>query len=234
MNLNNLGNMLPQLIYILPVILISLSVHEFAHGYVAFKQGDYTARNQGRLTLNPLVHLDPIGTLMIIFSSLSGFGFGWAKPVPFNPSYFRDWKKGTRYVGLAGPVSNFIIAFFAMLIYKILLPIILVTPDGMLQNVLVGLGTFMLYFQIINISLGVFNLLPVPPLDGSKIFGSLLPDNLYGWMLQNEQYIGYGFFAIIIFFPGVLYAVIGPIRDGILNGMNILLTPVDMIMKLFY
>ena len=231
---DRLFEILPQLAYIIPVILISLTVHEFAHGWVAYKQGDHTAKSYGRLTLNPLAHLDPVGTLMIIFTALTGTGIGWAKPVPFNPSYFRDWKKGTRYVGLAGPVSNFLMAIASGIIFKILGAILaadIVTGVGL--SVIEILFTFFFYMIMINISLGVFNLLPVPPLDGSKIFGTLLPDRVYGWMLQNETYIGYAFLAIVIFAPRVLSTVLNPLIDGAWQGISFILTPVEWIMNLF-
>jgi len=231
--LDRLLEILPQLAYIIPVILISLSIHEFAHGWIAYKQGDHTAKNQGRLTLNPLAHLDPVGTLMIIFTAMTGSGIGWAKPVPFNPSYFRDWKKGTRYVGMAGPVTNFILAILSAIIFKIIAMIAFKVQVDSGVSVFSILLEFFRYMVVINISLGVFNLLPVPPLDGSKIFGRLLPDRMYGWMLQNERYIGYGFLAIVIFFPQVLTRILTPLISGAWSVLNFILTPIDMLLKLF-
>jgi len=224
---------LPLLPYIIPVILISLTVHEFAHGWVAYKQGDHTAKNYGRLTLNPLVHLDPVGTLMIVITTIAGSGIGWAKPVPFNPSYFRNWKRGTRYVGLAGPVSNFLMAIVSGIIFKVLAVVEISIPTGIGTAIVGGALTFFQYMVVVNISLGVFNLLPVPPLDGSKIFGTLLPDRLYAMMLQNEMYIGYAFLAIVIFFPQVLHSVLIPLVNGAWDVLDFLLTPIDMLLKLF-
>ena len=231
---DRLFEILPQLAYIIPVILISLTVHEFAHGWVAYKQGDHTAKNYGRLTLNPLAHLDPVGTLMIIITAIAGTGIGWAKPVPFNPSYFRNWKRGTRYVGLAGPVSNFLMAIVSGILFKVIAAISLSVSIGVGATVMEVLLTFFSYMIMINISLGVFNLLPVPPLDGSKIFGTLLPDRLYAMMLQNETYIGYGFLAIVIFFPQILRNVLNPLVNGAWDVLNFLLTPIDWLLKLFF
>jgi len=228
-----LGDIVPRLLYILPVILISLTVHEYCHAFVAFKQGDYTARNQGRISLNPLVHLDPIGTLMIIFTALGGLGFGWAKPVPINPAYFRDWKLGMRLVGLAGPLSNFALATLSMILIKILEPFLISSIGGIGFDILMITYTFLTYMILINIGLGVFNLLPFPPLDGSKIFGSFMPDNIYIWMMNNEQYIAYGLIAIYIFVPGVLDSFMSPLMHGAITGLDFLLSPIDMLMKLF-
>ncbi len=155
-----------------PPILIALTLHELAHGWVAWKLGDPTARNQGRLTLNPLKHLDPIGTLMLFIVH-----FGWAKPVPVNPSYFNDPKRDMLFVAAAGPMANFIVAAVSAYLMRF------VVPEG--YGVI--LWEMLRFSLIINVSLAVFNLLPIPPLDGSKIVGSLLPDSMDAAFRQFER-----------------------------------------------
>ncbi|MBR6915951.1 MAG: site-2 protease family protein, partial [Clostridia bacterium] len=145
----------------LPIILIALVVHEVSHGYIAMKLGDPTARNLGRLTLNPLKHLDPIGTICMVF-----FHFGWAKPVPINTRYFKKPKRDMALTALAGPVSNFILGFFGILVYRILYAIFTnvagpTTPD-LAINVMNTTLNFFYMFGFLNVSLGVFNLIPIP------------------------------------------------------------------------
>jgi Zn-dependent protease len=171
-------------------LLYSIIIHELAHGWVAWKMGDPTAKAMGRLTLNPISHLDPIGTLMLFL-----FGFGWAKPVPFNLSYIRDTRKGLILVSSAGIVANMILAFLAFLLYRILDP----QPAG-------TVATLLYYMAKINIILAAFNLIPIPPLDGSKI--------LMGFTSVRFQYAlariePFGFFIIIgLLLLGVLDPVI--------------------------
>ena len=152
------------LIILLPILIFSLCFHEFSHGYIAYKLGDHTAARNGRLTLNPLAHLDPIGSLMILF-----VGFGWAKPVPVNPVNFSNPRIDMMKVAFAGPASNLILAFTGGLIMR------LVNILGLLQS---EMFIQILYFFIfINISLAVFNMIPVAPLDGSQIFGNMISKN---------------------------------------------------------
>lgn len=159
------------------VVLLAISFHEMAHGFVAYKLGDPTAKSMGRLSLNPLKHLDPIGAICMLL-----FGFGWAKPVMINPYYFKKPKRDTALVSLGGPVANFILAFLAIAIFKIL--IVCETPLNWFTNVI---ATFLSSFISLNIGLGVFNLIPIPPLDGSKIFLPLLPDRLYRDIMRYER-----------------------------------------------
>ncbi|MBR7034054.1 MAG: site-2 protease family protein, partial [Clostridia bacterium] len=158
----------------LPIILIALVVHEVSHGYIAMKLGDPTARNLGRLTLNPLKHLDPIGTVCMVL-----FHFGWAKPVPINTRYFKKPKRDMALTALAGPVSNFIMGLGGVLVYRILLAVFTAVVKPSTSDFAVSMmGTtldFFSLFAILNISLGVFNLIPVPPLDGSRILFVFLP-----------------------------------------------------------
>jgi Zn-dependent protease len=163
-------------------LLYSIIVHELAHGWVAYRMGDPTAKWLGRLTLNPLKHLDPIGTAMLFL-----FGFGWAKPVPVNLDNIKNQRKGLILVSSAGIIANIIFAFLAILLYRVLSP----SQEG-------PLGTMLYYFAQINIMLAAFNLIPIPPLDGSKILSGFMPDRFQHVMAFIEPY---GFFIII----GLLY-----------------------------
>jgi len=168
-----------ELIYFIPAILIAVSLHEFAHGYVSYKLGDPTPKATGRLSLNPLTHLDPVGTLCLLF-----FHFGWAKPVQVNPYYYKDKRKGMALVGLAGPMINFLIA----LICAFAMEIILKMTGGYAGDITVFIFKFFQYTYVISTGLGVFNLIPFPPLDGSKIVGALLPEEKYFKYMKYERY----------------------------------------------
>lgn len=172
-------NLIPQLIYTLPAVLIAISMHEFAHGYMSYKLGDPTPEQSGRLTLNPLAHIDPVGALALLF-----FRFGWAKPVGVNPYYYKNRKKGMVMVALAGPVMNYILAFLSIFI----MGIILKTTGGYAGNFLIYIFNFLNYLFIMNIGLGTFNLIPVPPLDGSKVLGAILPEDKYFKYMRYEKY----------------------------------------------
>lgn len=226
--LNNFGDFMERAVYVIPAILIALTVHEFSHGYVSYKLGDPTARNQGRLSLNPLKHLDPVGTIMIFITAMTGFGIGWAKPVPIHPGYYKNWKRGTRLTSLAGPVSNFLMAIIAYAAISI-------CDWGLLYHNVQVLGyvaNFFYYFLMINIGLGCFNLIPVPPLDGSKIFGSFLPDHMYHKLLSYENYIGMAFLLIILFRPQILNLVLDPLFNGVLKAVAFINTPLSMLLGL--
>ncbi|MGI6567332.1 MAG: site-2 protease family protein [Limnochordia bacterium] len=152
-----------QLILTVPAILFAISIHEFSHGMAAYKLGDPTAKYQGRLTLNPLAHLDPLGALMLVL-----FRFGWAKPVMVNPYYFKDRRRGMMLVSLAGPLANVVAAWF----FRILLAFLPYQFSGQVGSVVY---LFLWLNIVINLGLAAFNLLPVPPLDGSKILAGILP-----------------------------------------------------------
>ncbi|NLO38080.1 MAG: site-2 protease family protein [Ruminiclostridium sp.] len=181
-------------ILMIPVMLITLTFHEFSHGYIAWRLGDDTAKNAGRLTLNPLKHLDPIGTLMMFVARI-----GWAKPVPVNPSAFKDKKKGMMLTSIAGPISNLLMAF----IVAFLLQVVLVLGFSSIYaetGAVYWLFQFLLLLFYVNINLAVFNLFPIPPLDGSKILSAVLPTELYFRVMRYEQYIGLAFLVIVVFF----------------------------------
>jgi len=160
------------------IIFCVLPIHEYAHALLATKMGDQTARLSGRLTINPLAHIDPIGALMIVFA-----GFGYAKPVPVNIRNFKNRKQGMAITAAAGPVSNIVMAFFSVIVWLLVMKI----PS---QTTLMLVTGYFFYFNaVININLAVFNLLPVPPLDGSRIAAVVLPDRIYYKIMQYERYI---------------------------------------------
>ena len=148
----------------MPAILFALTFHEYAHAWAAWKLGDPTARNMGRLSLNPLVHLDPAGTIMLVITVMSGFGLGWSKPVPVNPGYLRNPRKDMVWIALAGPVSNLILAF---ILVGVLTKMSHSLPETLSQMIQYGI--------MINLLLAFFNMLPIPPLDGSRVLKGLLP-----------------------------------------------------------
>jgi len=152
------------------ILIMSVVIHEVSHGYAAYLMGDSTAKNAGRLTLNPLAHLDLMGSLIVpLIAYLSaGFMFGWAKPVPYNPYNLRDLKHGTLKVAIAGPGANLLIALVFGLILRFFLPII--------SNYSMVLPSYLGFIVYVNLFLALFNLLPFPPLDGSKIFADLFPN----------------------------------------------------------
>ena len=184
------------------IVLMSLTVHEVSHGYAAYKLGDSTAKNEGRLSLNPLKHLDPICALLLFI-----FGFGWAKPVPVNPYYFNgDRRKGMMLVSFAGPASNLILAFVLVAIYM----------AGHLGYSTAGL--ILSRAITLNIYLAIFNLIPIPPLDGSKILAGFLPQaTAYKFLSTVEQY-GFLILMVLIFF-NITDIVLVPIANVVLRAM---------------
>lgn len=207
-----------SLILFIPTILISLTVHEYCHGYAAYKCGDNTAEWNGRLTLNPIKHLDPIGTIMMLI-----FGFGYAKPVPVNPRNFRNFKVGLFVVSLAGPLSNMLLALIGLLLqYGVLQIIFLQSPDVIISAVNSNLFTmwqiFISTFVVANASLAVFNLLPIPPLDGSRIISSFLPAKLAYYYNKYENYIM--LIVLALLYLNILDGAIYFLRNGLLNGLT--------------
>lgn len=178
------------------VLFTSMPVHEFAHGWVADKLGDQTARYQGRLDLNPLVHLDPLGTILILFT-----GFGWAKPVPVNPTKFNrkiTMRAGMALTSLAGPVANVLMATVLLLVYKII-ALVLMLMNVSMGNAIQIITTILSMMVTINVSLAVFNLLPIPPLDGYHILAYFLPARWEYVIAQYSRYIFLGLFAVMMF-----------------------------------
>ena len=176
-----------QAIFIIVVTVISLSAHEFAHAFTAHLCGDDTAYSYGRMTLNPLKHLDPFGFLAMLF-----MGFGWARPVPVNMRGLRNPRRDIALVSIAGPMSNFIMAFLAIGIIRLLLvinPLLYYdVQDTFTQKLTGNFFEFFWYFSVLNVGLGLFNLIPIPPLDGSKVLSSLLPPKWGYKFIMLERY----------------------------------------------
>jgi Zn-dependent protease len=198
------------LIYAVPV-LFSIVIHEVSHGWTAYKLGDNTAKNMGRLTLNPLVHVDPMGTIVLplIMIFLGGPVFGWAKPVPFNPYNFRpsvDRRNGTMWVAISGPASNFAIAFVASFVLVISQKFLSGLPAILFVSIVKLAGAFL----FINLILGFFNLIPLPPLDGSKILARFIPQSLEAQYLRLERY-GMLILVLILLTGGFSKLVLGPV-----------------------
>lgn len=195
----SIQDFLLTLLLSLPIIFLSLSVHETAHGYAAYRLGDPTAKNMGRLTLNPFKHFNPMGFLCMLLC-----GFGWANPVPIDTRYFKNPKRDMALSALAGPLSNLILAvLFALLLRLEYAVFSAVTLSGQLAyNLFVFLQTFCILGINLNITLAVFNLIPCPPLDGSRIFLSFLPPHQYFKVMRYEQYLSIA--LMVALFLGLL------------------------------
>ena len=204
-----------QFLFVVPCVLIALTFHEFAHGYMAYKLGDPTAKNFGRLTLNPLKHLDPIGTICMIF-----FHFGWAKPVPINSRYFKKPRRDMALTAAAGPIMKFILAFFGVLVCRILTKIFVAFPaqSDFVYYIQYAALTLFSYFHMLNLSLGVFNLIPIPPLDGSRIFYIFLPPKWYFGVMKYEKYIQLA--LLVLLWTGLLSRPLSAAVSWISGGMQ--------------
>lgn len=178
---------LAQVLSVVFVVLCILPLHEFAHGWVAKKLGDPTAQNAGRLTLNPLASVDPMGAAALIL-----FGFGWAKPVPVDPRYFKNPKRGMALTALAGPVSNLLAALLGAFV---LMGVAAFAP---VTQVTYFFYMLLQYYVLVNVSLAVFNLLPVPPLDGSRIVGMFLSDRALAAFYRNQQAFSFALMLLLI------------------------------------
>jgi Zn-dependent protease len=182
------------LLTLVPVLVFSMSLHELAHGWVAYRLGDPTAKLHGRLTLNPIKHLDPLGTAMFFITAAipGGFIFGWAKPIPVSPYYFKSRQRGMMWVGMAGPATNFVLAVLFAVALNLLEPVLNVADPGAGRE---WVFTLLFLAMRVNVVLGVFNLIPVPPLDGSRIVGGFLPRGAYEKWVAVDRY---GMFLIVI------------------------------------
>jgi len=220
--LRNLLNFSSQdlidLLYFLPIFLITITIHECAHGYIAYQMGDPTAKNMGRLSLNPLKHMDPIGFIMLML-----LGFGWAKPVMINPRNFRNPKKGMALSALAGPASNILMAIFGAFALG-LINYFYFNFAGEVSNFVEMARYFFTYFMTLNVYFAVFNLIPVPPLDGSRLVSYFLPPRLGYYYNYIERY---SFLVLILLlYTGILRIPLqffsGLIVDGIVHVLNLL------------
>ncbi|MBX4209255.1 site-2 protease family protein [Candidatus Parcubacteria bacterium] len=204
-----------QFVFSLIVLLFSVIIHEISHGYAALMQGDRTAEYEGRLTLNPLRHIDPVGTIILPIISLmlpGSFLFGWAKPVPFNPYNLKNQRWGEAIVAVAGPFSNIVIALIFGLFIRLYL-----APHGIADGPVAALCAIIV---LVNITLAIFNLVPIPPLDGSKIISAVLPS---GWMRVRKSIERFGFLGVIVFLAFVwqFFAPLIPWLFRTITGLSI-------------
>ncbi len=206
----------------LVVIFLTMPIHEWAHGFVSSKLGDPTPRYQGRLTLNPMAHIDVMGAIGILL-----FGIGWAKPVSVNARYYKNAKWGMALVAAAGPISNIIVALISLLFSNLSLFIgdatgsLRVVGDliyGEPNDIYFLVSTFFQFIALINISLAVFNLIPIPPFDGSRILFTFLPSKYYFKIMQYEQYIFIG--LLVILYSGVFDLPLAIARDNVFDVLN--------------
>jgi Zn-dependent protease len=199
-------NNLLSLLYQIPILLFTLTIHEYSHGMVAYYLGDDTAKRAGRLSLNPISHIDPIGLLMLFIVHI-----GWAKPVPINPYNFKNYKRDTALTAAAGPASNFVMAIILSMLFNLLISIL---PQEQIISGSYNLLFLILYYAVmINLALGIFNLIPLPPLDGSKIIGGFMTDRQYYLYAAKERQ---GAMILMILFAADYLLKLGLIRTVIM------------------
>jgi len=221
--------MLLDSLYVLPILLFSIVVHEVAHGWVALHLGDTTARDAGRLTFNPIPHIDPIGSIaipLLSFISAGSVFIAWAKPVPVNPANFRNFHRDDILVSIAGPFSNLLMACCCAIFYIISVHILgsMTLAEGDLQREVATFVIRMFAAGItLNIFLAIFNLIPVPPLDGSHVLSAFLPEKI------GEQFRQIGFFGILIV---IMLMRIGPFQHAVFSIVLTLRIPLDMLIGL--
>ncbi len=201
----------------LAVIFLTLPVHEFAHAYTAVKLGDPTPRYTGRLTLNPLKHIDYLGAASILL-----FGFGWAKPVEVNTRYFKNPKRDMAITAVAGPISNLVVCFISIFIAT------LITEIFPFSDVAFYIGIFLINIGYINVYLAVFNLIPIPPFDGSRLLSAFLPYKYYYTLMRYERYLMYG--VLILCWTGVLSRPLSVVSGAVYNAIT---TAATFIFKFF-
>ena len=203
------GSLIDMVLVVIASVL-SITVHETCHGLMAYKLGDPTAKNAGRLTLNPLRHIDIMGLVLLAVAK-----FGWAKPVPIDARYFKDPKKGMAQTALAGPVSNVLLAFVALLLRTLLIFVIYWLGQN---SILLYALDLMAYIAIISAGLAVFNLIPIPPLDGSKVLFAVLPVDAWVKLMRYERY-GMILMAVLLL-TGLLDAPLSFLRGGLLDALE--------------
>lgn len=189
---------LPELIFSMMAVLIALSIHEYAHAYAAYRLGDNTARYSGRLTLNPLKHIDIAGAICMFY-----FRFGWAKPVPINPANFEKPKRDFAITAVAGPLANIFTALISTLLFVVFRKLFAFSINTPFQSITFNTCLFLNIFSVLNVGLGVFNLLPIPPFDGSRILNVILPEKVYFGIMRYERQIYWGVIAWLLIGPTV-------------------------------